>query len=317
VTPYVTLFDRKFGADSGQWTTNPAVYLFRDEVGHVVYVGKAKNLRRRLQTYRNASRKKRHRKQRAIVQAAHTLEIQPQPSEAAALLRENELIRRHRPLFNVEGTYHFLYPAIAVGTHQQRLLLGITTDVEAWRPLNLRYFGVYRSRVRALEAFDALAALLSIVGHREPARRLPASYRPTRGARLHAYRRIGDLAPPLVQFLSGEALPPADRQVPLCHEATLSPPTHSPAHAAPLAALSPLVHALLEQRSAREGAQAIEGHLQTLARFERTDIAPLRAALAGETRGARGGTARTFVAQDARDALFIQYQAEDNVGAEP
>ena len=73
----------------------------------------------------------------------------------------------------------------------------------------------------------------------------------------------------------------------------------------------------MEQRSAREGAQAIEGHLQTLARFERTDIAPLRAALADGTRGARGGTARTFVAQDARDALFIQYQAEDNVGAEP
>ncbi len=304
---YVKLFDRKFGADSwAQWTTAAAVYLFRDAAGQVVYVGKAKNLRRRLQTYRNASRKKRHRKQRAIVRAAHTLEIQPQPSEAAALLRENELIRRHRPLFNVEGTYHFLYPAIAVGTHQQRLLLGITTDAEAWQPLNLRFFGVYRSRVRAIEAFDALAALLTVIGHREPARRLPPSYRPIRGARLHAYRRIGNLAPTLIQFLSGEALPIAQGS---------PPPSTSPP---PLTTLAPLVQALLEQRSAREDAQTVEGHLQTLARFERTDIAPLRAALTaltGGPNGPSGDTACTFIPQDARDALFIEYNASADLDA--
>ena len=302
---YVKLFDRKFGADSwAQWTTAAAVYLFRDAAGQVVYVGKAKNLRRRLQTYRNASRKKRHRKQRAIVRAAHTLEIQPQPSEAAALLRENELIRRNRPLFNVEGTYHFLYPAIAVGTHQQRLLLGITTDAEAWQPLNLRFFGVYRSRVRAIQAFDALAALLTVIGHREPARRLPPSYRPIRGARLHAYRRIGNLAPTLIQFLSGEALPIAEG----------SPSTSPP----PLTTLAPLVQALLEQRSARADAQTVEGHLQTLARFERTDIAPLRAALTaltGGPNGPSGDTACTFIPQDARDALFIEYNASADLDA--
>jgi excinuclease ABC subunit C len=253
------------------------VYLFRDKAGTVVYVGKAKNIRRRLQTYRNTGRKKRYRKQRAIVRASHTLEIEPQPSEAAALLRENELIRHHRPQFNVEGAYYFMYPAIAIGTDRQRLLIGITTDVDGWRSLNLRFFGVYRSRIRAMEAFDALTALLTYIGHREPARRLPTLYRPTRGARLHAYRRLSDLEPVLAQFLAGDTAPP-------------------------LTALSPLIFALLERRSAREEAQAIEAHLQTLARFERSDIAPLHAVLAS--------TDRTFVAQEARDALFIAHNAK-------
>ena len=267
------MFDRKFGADGcSHWPTTPAVYLFRDKTGNVIYVGKSKNIRRRLQTYRNAGRQKRYRKQRAIVRAAHALEIQPQPSEKAALLRENELIRRHRPLFNVEGAYHFLYPAIAVGTHQQRLLLGITTHVEAWRSLNLHFFGVYRSRLRAIAAFDALTALLMFIGHREPASQLPASYRPTRGARLHAYRRALNLEPALIRFLAGNVAPPL--------------------------ALSPLIDALLDRRSAREDAQAIEAHLQTLVRFERSDIAPLRAAFADPK--------RTYVAQEARDALFIE-----------
>ena len=106
-------FDRKFGADLvRELPAGPAVYLFKDGEGRVLYAGKAKNIRRRLQSYRNASRRKVHRKMRALVSEASTLEVRLQPSERAALLLENELIRAFRPRYNVDGAYTFLYPAI-------------------------------------------------------------------------------------------------------------------------------------------------------------------------------------------------------------
>ena len=48
-------FDRKFGVDLlRELPAEPAVYLFKDESGEVLYAGKAVNIRRRLQAYRTA-----------------------------------------------------------------------------------------------------------------------------------------------------------------------------------------------------------------------------------------------------------------------
>ena len=117
-------FDRKFGADLlRELPERPAVYLFKDEGGRVLYAGKAKNVRRRLASYRNASRRKAHRKMRTLVREAHSVEVRVQTSERAALLLENELIRTLRPRYNVDGAFDFLYPAIGSGRHDGRLLL--------------------------------------------------------------------------------------------------------------------------------------------------------------------------------------------------
>ena len=64
----VRRFDRKFGKDFlGNLPAAPGVYLFRDEREEVLYVGKAKDIRRRLSAYRNATRRKPHRKMRTLV----------------------------------------------------------------------------------------------------------------------------------------------------------------------------------------------------------------------------------------------------------
>ena len=69
-------FDRKFGRDFlADLPTSPAVYLFKDERGETLYVGKAKNVRRRLAQYRNASRRKAHRKMRTLVREADALAV--------------------------------------------------------------------------------------------------------------------------------------------------------------------------------------------------------------------------------------------------
>ena len=147
-------FDRKFGVDFlRELPETPGVYLFKDEAGAVLYAGKARNLRRRLAGYRNASRRKAHRKMRTLVREAHSLEVRLQQSEADALLLENELIRTLRPPYNVDGAYDFLYPSIGTGRHEGRLLLCFTSRPESFDRLPLRWHGCFRSRLRALDAF--------------------------------------------------------------------------------------------------------------------------------------------------------------------
>ena len=134
------VFDAKFGADRlRELPRAPGVYLFRDAAGGVLYAGKAKDLRRRLACYRNASRRRAHRKMRTLVRLAASLEVRPQASETQALLLENELIRTLRPRYNVDGAYAFLYPALGVGCDGERLLLAFTSTPEAWHGLDLRW----------------------------------------------------------------------------------------------------------------------------------------------------------------------------------
>ena len=79
----------------------PGVYGMLDRNGQLIYVGKAKNLRTRLQSY--FRRKSRPPKAGRIIAHAKKIVWEVVPSEFASLLRELELIRRWRPRFNVQG----------------------------------------------------------------------------------------------------------------------------------------------------------------------------------------------------------------------
>jgi excinuclease ABC subunit C len=268
------LFDRKFGADLlREVPAGPAVYLFKDEAGAVLYAGKAKDVRRRLACYRNASRRKAHRKMRRLVKVASSLEVRPQRTERDALLLENELIRTLRPPYNVDGAYTFLYPSIGVGTVGHQTMLAFTTATSEYASLPLRWYGCFRSRRRALAAFDALVALLDRIGHREPRRALPAAPR-LRGSRWVGHRRVGAIAPGLEQWLAGESA----------------------------VVLGALAIALLEKPDAREHAAEVEDDLRLLQDFYDGDTRPLRQVLRA------AGRSDPYVTQDERDALFIGHR---------
>ncbi len=83
----------------------PGVYVMRDEAGAVLYIGKAKNLRRRLAAYRVASPKRLRRRHLRLLRAVALIELLECPTEGAALEREAELLRRLRPPFNRAGTW--------------------------------------------------------------------------------------------------------------------------------------------------------------------------------------------------------------------
>ena len=104
-------------------------------------------------------------------------------------LLENELIRKLRPPYNEDGTYDFLYPAIGLGGTEKQVLLCFSTYVDVWENLDLRWYGVFKSRMRALAAFDALVYLLGLIGHIEPVRHLPPHER-IRGSRLTGFRQL-------------------------------------------------------------------------------------------------------------------------------
>lgn len=266
-------FDRKFGPDLIEnLPASPAVYLFKDLEQRVLYVGKAKNVKRRLASYRNASRRKVHRKMRTLVREAATLEVRLQSSEREALEVENELIRKLEPPYNVEGKYTFLYPAIGVATTDRHALLCFTTSTESWESYRFRWFGTFRSRVRAKEAFDALVNLLALLGHLERTSALGA-IPDVKGSRLAGIRQLNaELVEAVEHFLSGTSRD----------------------------GLVQLATALLEKPRARREAADVQQRIDILDGFYRSDLEKLHDTLR------RNGRSGTFVSQDERDTLFIR-----------
>ncbi len=266
-------FDTKFGADFlGDVPLSPGVYLFHDKKGEVIYVGKAKSLRRRLRNYRNATAKKAHRKMRRLVKEAFSVEVRPLESEQEALLTENRLIQELKPRFNVDGAYAFLYPAIGVGSKDKLTLLCFTTDPASYSALDLSWYGTFRSRPRAKEAFDSLVELLSLLGHIEKRNRVYADPLP-RGTRLVGLRQIPiDISEALPWFFAGE-------------EPEL---------------LGTMARSLLQKPRARREAEDVQEKLLCLKHFFERDARRLRDALRGL------GRAGSFISQEQRDALFIE-----------
>lgn len=79
------------------------VYQMFDEADRLIYVGKAGDLRARLNSYRRT--RNQSRKTIRLIHSARAIRWEICPSEAEARLRENELIRTHRPKFNRAGTW--------------------------------------------------------------------------------------------------------------------------------------------------------------------------------------------------------------------
>lgn len=163
-------FDKKFGEDFlASVPTTPGVYRYLDAKGDLVYIGKAKDLRKRLSQYRNAKRIKAHKKMRRIVRASKTLLFEETATEADALLRENALIKEHRPKLNVDGAFSFLYPTVGLKRSGRHLHLAYSTDPDALEAHGFERFGCYRNRRIARAGFDSLIHLLGWLGHMEGA----------------------------------------------------------------------------------------------------------------------------------------------------
>jgi excinuclease ABC subunit C len=93
----------------------PGVYLWKNTAGEILYVGKAKSLRARVPSYFGPDAQNTPERAALAAQLAD-LETIIVPSEPQALLLENNLIKEHKPRFNIRLTDDKSYPRIAVTT---------------------------------------------------------------------------------------------------------------------------------------------------------------------------------------------------------
>ncbi len=133
----------------------PGVYVFRDRDGAVLYVGKAKALRRRVGSYARPERSLERRTADLVVRVAD-IEITETGSETEALLLEQTLVKRHRPPFNIRLRDDKSYPMIAVtvGDRYPRVMFTRRTDRR-----DARLFGPYPSARKVRETLDTLGRI--------------------------------------------------------------------------------------------------------------------------------------------------------------
>ena len=267
------VFDRKFGSDFlAGIPREPGVYRIYDAAGGLLYVGKARDLRRRLAQYRTARRTKKDRKRRALIRAAARIEWQTSPSELEASLTELGLIQALRPRRNVAGAFPFLYPFIGIQVDGGDTRFCLTTAPEAFAAFELH--GAFRSREVTREAFFALMRLLRFVGHPTARRRRDRLGVP-RHSHLCTFRRLpGDWPELWKALLRGSSR----------------------------VALEQLSLRLLDHDGACARSAAIHADLKAVERFFEDEASMLANAITAT------GYVRYPVPQQDRDALLLRYR---------
>ena len=143
----------------------PGCYLMRDAAETILYVGKAKDLNKRVRSY--YSENLNEPRKPGLLEAVARIETIVVGSELEALLLEMQLIRRHKPRYNVQGRYHEHYPYIKLDL------------ADAWPRVYAtrrryddggRYFGPYRNVRAVRRTLETLGEVLPLRTCRQKAR---------------------------------------------------------------------------------------------------------------------------------------------------
>jgi excinuclease ABC subunit C len=129
----------------------PGIYLFRDEPGEVLYVGKAKSLRSRVRSYFQRGDGRIGTAQ--LVDRIADVEVIVTRTEAEALLLEQNLIKRYRPPFNIRLRDDKSFPYIAVTLADEYPRVMFTRERHR---RGTAYFGPYANAKKVRETLDVL-----------------------------------------------------------------------------------------------------------------------------------------------------------------
>jgi excinuclease ABC subunit C len=167
----------------------PGVYLMKDEAGRIIYVGKAKSLRKRVHSYFSGDKDP---KTRLLVEHIHDIETIITRSEYEALTTENSLIKRWQPKYNIELKDGKTYPVIRLTNEEYPRLFRTRRLVFD----GSRYFGPFPG-VEDLDVYlGVVERLFPLRKCRGPIKKKPAPC---------LYYHIGRCAGPCAHAITKEA----------------------------------------------------------------------------------------------------------------
>ncbi|MGK0442613.1 MAG: excinuclease ABC subunit C [Pseudohongiellaceae bacterium] len=172
-------------------TTNPGIYQMYDANNKILYVGKAKNLKNRLASYFRSSGLPV--KTRALVAKIQTIQVTVTHTEAEALILEQNLIKKHRPPYNILMRDDKSYPYIYLSTNDEYPQLSFHRGVKRGKG---RYFGPYPSSGAVRESLKLLQKVFKV-------RQCDNSYFSNRSRPCLQYQ-IGRCTGPCVDLISPE-----------------------------------------------------------------------------------------------------------------
>ena len=138
-------------------TEKAGVYVMLNVAGEVLYVGKAKNLRKRLSSYFRASGLTT--KTMALVGRIHEIEVTVTASEREALLLEQNLIKQYKPPYNILLRDDKSYPYIYLSTDHEHPRLSIHRGRKTGKG---QYFGPYPSAAAVRESLSWLQKVFRV-----------------------------------------------------------------------------------------------------------------------------------------------------------
>ncbi|MBU8934323.1 MAG: excinuclease ABC subunit UvrC [candidate division Zixibacteria bacterium] len=138
--------------------TSPGVYLFKNARGRIIYIGKAKNLRNRVRTYFHSSADHAPRTARLVTKIVD-LELLLTDNEIEALILEANLVRQHKPRYNVDLKDDKHFPYIKVTTRESFPRMLIVRRIEND---GATYFGPYTSSRHMRRTVSFLIRLFKI-----------------------------------------------------------------------------------------------------------------------------------------------------------
>lgn len=137
---------------------SPGVYIMRDEGERIIYVGKSVNLRQRVGSYRYVNSERDSRKTVRLVAQIREIAWEICESDEQARLRENALLREHKPRWNVMNTRPEHYAFFGVASTNGAVKIRLTKEPNAMSCERL--FGAFKGITRARSTFVALLRCL-------------------------------------------------------------------------------------------------------------------------------------------------------------
>lgn len=154
--------------------SDPGVYIMYSQARQILYVGKARNLKKRVNQYFANSANKTEKTVRLVAKIADFDYIITR-NEIEALVLENNLIKQHQPPYNILLKDDKSYPFIRIDTKQDYPRVEV---VRKLRNDGAKYFGPYMLGITSKDILDLIHSAFMLRTCKHDLRRLPKSHRP-------------------------------------------------------------------------------------------------------------------------------------------